>query len=68
MELVWKAESKNLLYQKYTRSIGLAIKYGASAVDLVSEMPSGTGQLPEESIPKHRRSYSTQSIIFYIKF
>jgi phosphoribosylanthranilate isomerase len=29
---------------------GLAIKYGASAVGLVSEMPSGPGPIPEELI------------------
>jgi phosphoribosylanthranilate isomerase len=30
----------------------LAIRYGASALGLVSEMPSGPGVIPEESIAK----------------
>jgi len=30
----------------------LAIRYGASALGLVSDMPSGPGVIPEESIAK----------------
>ena len=30
----------------------LAVKYGASAIGLVSEMPSGPGPIPEELIKK----------------
>src|SRR5512136_2235940 len=34
----------------------LAVKYGASAVGLVSEMPSGPGPIPEDLIAKIARA------------
>ena len=45
----------------------LAIKYGASAIGLVSEMPSGPGVISEEAIAKIVASVPNILIHFYLQ-
>ena len=51
MELVGKPRVKICCINSI-KEAWLAIKHGASAVGLVSEMPSGPGPIPEELITK----------------
>ena len=46
----------------------LAIKYGASAVGLVSEMPSGPGPISEELIDKITKTLPPFFSAFFIDF
>jgi phosphoribosylanthranilate isomerase len=55
MEPVWKPRVKICCIASVEEA-WLAIKYGAAAVGLVSEMPSGPGPIPEDLIAKIARA------------